>query len=76
MFLELQRDKIRYSSNFVRVWNEGATLFLFAIVFLAIVKSAINWIFMVLGTLGLIAFLMLSIKLYKRWRKKSIADED
>ncbi len=76
MFLELQRDKIRYSSNFVRVWNEGATLFLFAIVFLAIVKSAINWVFMVLGTLGLIAFLMLSIKLYKRWRKKSIADED
>jgi putative membrane protein len=76
MFLELQRDKIRYSSNFVRVWNEGATLFLFAIVFLAIVKSAINWIFMVLGTLGLIAFLMLSIRLYKRWRKKSIADED
>jgi putative membrane protein len=60
----------------VRVWNEGATLFLFAIVFLAIVKSAINWIFMVLGTLGLIAFLMLSIRLYKRWRKKSIADED
>jgi putative membrane protein len=56
MFLELQRDKIRYSSNFVRVWNEGATLFLFAIVFLAIVKSAINWVFMVLGTLGLIAF--------------------
>ena len=76
MFLELQRDKIRYSSNFVRVWNEGATLFLFAIVFLAIVKSAINWVFMVLGTLGLIVFLMLSIKLYKRWRKKSIADED
>ena len=76
MFLELQRDEIRYSSNFMRIWNEGATLFLFAIVFLAIVKSAINWVFMVLGTLGLIAFLMLSIKLYKRWRKKSIADED
>ena len=76
MFLELQRDEIRYSSNFMRIWNEGATLFLFAIVFLAIVKSAINWVFMVLGILGLIVFFMLAIKLYKRWRDKSIADEN
>ena len=76
MFLELQRDEIRYSSNFMRIWNEGATLFLFAIVFLAIVKSAIHWIFMILGTLGLIVFLMLAIKLYKRWRAKSVADEN
>jgi putative membrane protein len=60
----------------MRIWNEGATLFLFAIVFLAIVKSAINWVFMVLGTLGLIVFFMLAIKLYKRWRDKSIADEN
>ena len=51
MFLQLQRDEINYSSNFMRIWNEGATLFLFAIVFLAIVKSAIHWIFMVLGSL-------------------------
>ena len=76
MFLELQRDEIRYSSNFMRIWNEGATLFLFAIVFLAIVKSAIHWIFMILGTLGLIVFLMLAIKLYKSWRAKSVADEN
>jgi hypothetical protein len=31
---------------------------------------------MVLGTLGLIVFLILAIKLYKRWREKSIADEN
>ena len=76
MFLELQRDEIRYSSNFMRIWNEGATLFLFAIVFLAIVKSAIDWVFMVLGTLGLIIFLMLAIKLYKRLREKSAANDN
>jgi putative membrane protein len=76
MFLELQRDEIRYSSNFMRIWNEGATLFLFAIVFLAIVKSAIHWVFMVLGTLGLIVFLMLAIKLYKRLREKSAANDN
>ena len=76
MFLEFQRDEILYSSNFMRIWNEGATLFLFAIVFLAIVKSAIHWIFMVLGTLGLIAFLILAIKLYKRLREKSAVDDN
>ena len=76
MFLEFQRDEILYSSNFMRIWNEGATLFLFAIVFLAIVKNAIHWIFMVLGTLGLIAFLILAIKLYKRLREKSAVDDN
>ena len=60
----------------MRIWNEGATLFLFAIVFLAIVKSAIHWVFMVLGTLGLIVFLMLAIKLYKRLREKSAANDN
>ena len=76
MFLELQRDEIRYSSNFMRIWNEGATLFLFAIVFLAIVKSAIHWGFILLGTFGLIVLLMVAIKLYKRLRDKSSANDN
>ena len=76
MFLELQRDEIRYSSNFMRIWNEGATLFLFAIVFLAIVKSAIHWVFMLLGTFGLIVLLTVAIKLYKRLRDKSSANDN
>ena len=76
MFLQLQRDEIIYSSNFMRIWNEGATLFLFSIIFLAILKSAIHWVFMVFGTLGLIVFLMLSIKLYKRLREKYGLDND
>lgn len=76
IFLQFQRDEINYSSNFMRIWNEGATLFLFAIVFLAIVKNSIHWIFMVLGSLGLLMFLMLGIKLYKRLRKKSALDND
>ena len=76
MFLELQRDEIRYSSNFMRIWNEGATLFLFAIVFLAIVKSSIHWVSMVLGTFGLIVLLIVAIKLYKRLRDKSSANDN
>ena len=76
IFLALQKNQIKYSSNFMRIWNEGATLFLFAIVFLAIVKSSIHWIFMVMGSFGLIAFLMLAIKLYKRLREKSSVKND
>ena len=76
IFLQLQRDKIIYSSNFMRIWNEGATLFLFAIIFLAIVKSAIHWVFMILCTLGLIVILILAIKLYKMSREKSGLNND
>ena len=76
IFLQLQRDEIVYSSNFIRIWNEGATIFLFVIIFLAIVKNTINWIFMVLGTLGLIVFLVLAIRVYKKFREKSELDND
>ena len=33
IFLQFQIDEINYSSNFMRIWNEGASLFLFIIVF-------------------------------------------
>lgn len=70
IYIDLQRDKVKYSSNFMRIFNEGATLILFAVVFLVILKNAINWIY---GTLGIILFailIMLGFKLYKRIREK------
>ena len=33
MFLKLQKDQIKYTSMYVRIWNEGATILLFSIVF-------------------------------------------
>jgi putative membrane protein len=71
IFLQLQKDVINYSSNFMRLWNEGATLFLFAIVFLAILKSSIHWVFAFGGIISLIVFLTLGIKLYKKYRSKN-----
>jgi putative membrane protein len=53
----------------MRVWNEGATLLLFAIVFLVILKSSFHWIFGVLSLVGLAVLLMLGIKLYQKVRK-------
>lgn len=71
IFKKFQRDEIVYSSNYMRVWNEVATLILFAVVFLVILKSAFNWIFGVVGIICLGVLLMLGIKLYKRIRNKN-----
>jgi putative membrane protein len=76
IFLQLQKDKINYSSYFMRIWNEGATLFLFVIVFLAILKNAINWIFVFLGALFLVIILILLIRLYRVLREKSNPTND
>lgn len=66
----MQGDEFPYSSNFMRIWNEGATLILFAIVFLAILKNSFHWIFGVVGILILGVLLILGIRLYKILRKK------
>ena len=68
IYKELQNDKINYSSNFMRYWNEGATIILFSVVFLITLKSATSWIFGVLGIISLSLFLALGIKLYKKMR--------
>ena len=70
-FKQLQKDIVKKSSNFMRIWNEGATFILFAIVFLVILKSAISWIFGVVGIVVLGILLMLGFKLYKRIRAKN-----
>ena len=65
----LQRNCQR-SASFFRIWNEGATLILFAVIFLAILKDSIHWIFGLLGLFGLTFLLMLGIRVYKRYRNK------
>jgi putative membrane protein len=68
IFKSLQSDKINYSSNFMRIWNEGATLILFAIVFLVILKNTLDMLYGLLGLLGLALVLILGIRLYKKTR--------
>ncbi|TDI80521.1 MAG: CopD family protein, partial [Bacteroidetes bacterium] len=62
----------KHSSNFMRLFNEGSIILLFAIVFLAVLKNAVNWIY---GTVGIILFsvlIMLGYKFYKRIREKNL----
>ncbi len=69
IYKQLQRDEIKHTSNFMRLWNEGATIILFAVVFLVILKNAIDWIFGVLGIISLSIVLMLGFRMYKRIRE-------
>ncbi|MFC0603335.1 CopD family protein [Winogradskyella pulchriflava] len=70
-FKQLQKDEVKVTSNFMRIWNEGATFILFAVVFLVILKNSINWIFGILGIVVLGILLMLGFKLYKNIRSKN-----
>ena len=58
------------SGNFYRIWNEFATLFLVAIIFIIMMRDALNWIYGLLGFLAFAIALMLAIKIYKRIREK------
>lgn len=71
IYKELQQNVTKHTSTFYRVWNEIATLLLFSIIFLVILKNAFNWIFGVVGLFGLAILLMIGIKLYKRIREKN-----
>lgn len=69
IFNLLQKEEAKYSSIQLRVFNEVATIILFAVVFLIVLKNELSWIW---GTLGLISFaviLMMIVKLYKNVRK-------
>lgn len=71
IFNDLQKNTSTYTSNFFRIWNEGATLILFSIVFLVIVKNAIDWVYGVIGIVLFSVLIMLGFKLYKRIREKN-----
>jgi putative membrane protein len=70
-YLQLQKNEVKKSSNFFRLWNEGATIILFAVVFLVILKSAIDWIFGVIGIFLFSIIIMLGFKFYKKIRERN-----
>lgn len=70
IFKKLQNNEGNYSSNFLRIWNEVATLFLVAIIFLIVMKSTLNWVYGVVGFVLFGILLMLAIRIYKKLREK------
>lgn len=67
---QIEVDRLQKTGSFFRIWNEGATIILFSVVFLVILKNAINWVFGVAGIFILAMLLTLGFKYYQKIRKK------
>ena len=67
---EMRNGIFKWKSTHLRIWNEVATIFLFAIVFLAVLKNAVSWIYGILGLLAFSIIIMLAVKIYKNYRAK------
>jgi putative membrane protein len=65
----------KFSSFKLRLFNELATVFLFVIVFLVVVKSSGSLIWSALGLILLTAFVFLGIIIYKKQREKNNWDK-
>ena len=70
IFKQEMRGEFRYSSQKLRMWNEVATVFLIAIVMLAVVKQSVSFVWGIFGLMLFIAVLMTAISIYKRLRAK------
>ncbi len=58
LFKQQSKGIFKYSSQQLRIWNEVATIFLVAIVMLAVVKEHLSFTWGILGLLALIISLM------------------
>ena len=59
-----------WTSTQLRLWNELATVFLVAIVFTVILKTAIDWLYGLTGLIVFIIVIMSAVKIYKYYRLK------
>lgn len=67
---QLQKGSFKWSSNTLRFLNEVPTIILIAVVFLIILRNSIDWIYGVVGILGVALALTMAIRLYKKSRQK------
>lgn len=65
---QLRAGTCKFTSTQMRVWNEVATIFLVAIVFLVELQHTLNWLYGLLGLLLFTVVLILAIKIYKHLR--------
>lgn len=67
----LAKNTSKLSSQQLRLFNELATIFLVAIVFLVELKNAANMLYGLLGLVVLSVIMMLAVRLYKKRREKN-----
>jgi putative membrane protein len=70
ILLELRQGKFRFSSLQLRLYNEVATIFLFSIVFLVVLKNTVDWLWGVFGLVLFAVLMMTAVRIVKRVREK------
>ena len=68
---QLKEGRCKWTSTQLRMWNEIATILLVAIVFTVILKTAIDWLYGLIGLFIFIVVIMTAVKIYKYYRLKS-----
>ena len=71
IYKTLQKGTSVWTSNQLRIWNEGATVLLFAIVFLIVLKNLLSMVWGIIGLLVLSALLMIGIRVYRKARERN-----
>jgi len=71
VYRQQMKGVFKYSSQQLRIWNEVATIFLVAIVMLAVVKQNISVVWGIVGLIAFVILLMSAIKIYKLIRSKN-----
>ncbi len=69
IFNQQQKQNFKWTSQRLRMWNEVATLFLIAIVMLAVVKELLSVVWGITVLAAFAFLLLLAIKIYKKYRK-------
>lgn len=71
IYKQLQNDNYSMSSFSLRLFNEVATLFLFAIIFVIVLKQFINWYYALGGLVVLAGLTYWGVMAYKKRREKN-----
>ena len=69
IFTQQKKGQFKWSSQQLRIWNEAATIFLIAIVMLAVTKQLLNMAWALIVLIAIVIILLLAIKLYKKLRR-------
>lgn len=72
IFQQHQKNELKWSSFKLRLWNEVATVFLFAIIFLVVPKQNAGWVWAMLGLVLFIITMFSAVAIYKANREKKI----
>ena len=64
----LEKGIVKFSSQQLRIWNEVATLFLIAIVFIIVLKNALSMVWGLVGLIIVALAILTGIKWYKKFR--------